>query len=41
MCNTGTCTEAVIVLYKEHVVEIKKGVSSQDVSNKIWKGYEV
>nr|XP_034190302.1 hemocytin [Osmia lignaria] len=30
ICNTGTCTEAIIILYQEHVVQIKEGVPSQE-----------
>ncbi|KZC09215.1 Hemocytin [Dufourea novaeangliae] len=30
ICNTGTCTEALIVLYKDHVVEIREGIPLQE-----------
>ncbi|XP_031828807.2 hemolectin [Nomia melanderi] len=30
VCNTGTCVEALTVLYKEHIVEIKEGVPLQE-----------
>ncbi|XP_043601962.1 hemocytin isoform X2 [Bombus pyrosoma] len=30
ICDTGICTEAIIVLYQDHVIKIKEGVPTQE-----------